>query len=80
MGQPLSQFAQAENLTYEVLGIKLSKVQTEASVHVQLLSCPHSADPIENHKYVTYHRIIDGQRRQGCLDGHGTLDRHCTIY
>ncbi len=80
LGQPLSQFAQAENLTYEVLGIKLSKVQTEASVHVQLLSCPHSADPIENHKYVTYHRIIDGQRRQGCLDGHGTLDRHCTIY
>lgn len=76
---PIAKFQQAQDLTYEILGLKRNSPPTLARVNVQLLSFPDQKNWVDYHIYATYHRLIQGQRKLGCLDATGSLDSRCRI-
>lgn len=83
INQPLQTFAtsHAGDTVYQLLGMtKRPGFKPGADVQVHMLSYPTSSNPVSQHLYDNYSRVVKGWRMSGCLDPGGAMSRKCIIY
>lgn len=73
--------AHSADTVYQLLGMARKPGFTPgADVQVHVLSYPTSSDPVSQHLYDHYSRVVKGWRMSGCLDPGGAMSSKCIIY
>lgn len=81
IGQPLMSFqSKRGDPTYQLLGLTdRPRFSPSDDVQVHVITYPTASNPVDQHRFDHYSRVVNGLRLTNCLDA-GAMSQRCIIY